>query len=70
MNTTQTIRRTEPTQVMPGHVRFYVFREGMKPVQVDGTVSSRKCGARCANSLGPSCSCECGGHNHGRSLWG
>jgi hypothetical protein len=27
--------------------------------------STKMCGARCTSSLGPSCSCECGGRNHG-----
>jgi hypothetical protein len=61
--------RSQPSEIMPGHIRFYVYREGRKPVQVDGVRSTKKCGARCTNSLGPSCSCECGGHNHGRSVW-
>lgn len=64
------VRRSEVSEVMTGHVRFWIFRDGKKPIQVDGTKSTRKCGARCTNSLGPSCSCECGGHNHGRSVWG
>jgi len=54
---------------MTGHIRFWIFCDGKKPVQVDGVKGSRKCGARCTNSLGPSCSCECGGHNHGKALW-
>jgi hypothetical protein len=35
---------------------------------VRGKVSAVKCGAKCRNSLGPSCSCECGGHNHAESF--
>jgi hypothetical protein len=71
MNTTQTTAtRSTPTQILPGHVRFYIYRDGKKPVQVDAVHGSRKCGARCTSSLGPSCSCECGGENHGRDLWG
>jgi hypothetical protein len=27
--------------------------------------SAIKCGAKCYNATGPSCSCECGGKNHG-----
>lgn len=28
-------------------------------------VSAIKCGPKCYNATGPSCSCECGGKNHG-----
>jgi hypothetical protein len=30
-------------------------------------VSEKKCGAVCKGATGPSCSCECGGENHGGS---
>lgn len=29
------------------------------------TVSTKTCDGRCTSALGPSCSCECGGRNHG-----
>ena len=67
---TATARRSDVSEVMTGHIRFWIFRDGKKPVQVDGVKSTRKCGARCMNSLGPSCSCECGGHSHGKAVWG
>lgn len=35
--------------------------------RVKGSVSEKKCGARCMASTGPSCECSCGGHNHGAS---
>lgn len=39
----------------------------MSPVR--GKISEKvKCGAKCRNSLGPSCSCECGGRNHAESF--
>ena len=31
--------------------------------------TNRTCGAQCRNAMGPSCSCECGGRNHGADLW-
>lgn len=31
------------------------------------TYSDKKCDGRCTAAVGPSCSCECGGHNHGSS---
>jgi hypothetical protein len=67
---TATGRRSDVYEDVAGGVRFWIFRDGKKPIQVDGRKSTKKCGARCTNSLGPSCSCECGGHNHGRSIWG
>lgn len=32
---------------------------------VTGTVSDRKCDARCQSAKGPNCECSCGGENHG-----
>ena len=33
---------------------------------IEGTVNPEKaCGARCVGAVGPACSCECGGENHG-----
>jgi len=29
------------------------------------TVSEKTCDGRCTSAMGPSCSCECGGRNHG-----
>ena len=58
--------------------RLYVRRADTDPGVLPGTyswapetgrVGKRACGARCRNSLGPSCTCRCGGHNHGRDLW-
>jgi hypothetical protein len=41
---------------------------GFKMVQVIGKVSAdHKCGAKCLASKGPSCTCSCGGKNHGNS---
>lgn len=37
--------------------------KGFKPVH-----SEKKCGAVCQGATGPSCSCECGGENHGQSM--
>lgn len=37
---------------------------------VSGRVTSTKCGSRCTSAVGPSCDCECGGHNHGISFLG
>ena len=28
-------------------------------------VADQKCGGKCVNATGPSCSCQCGGENHG-----
>ena len=60
--------RTEAAQVAPGITRFTVWRDGQKPVVFMGKLGKRECGARCTSSLGPSCSCTCGGHNHGLDL--
>jgi hypothetical protein len=32
---------------------------------IQGRVTDKKCGARCRNSIGPVCECECGGEHHG-----
>lgn len=29
--------------------------------------TDHQCGARCTNAIGPACSCDCGGINHGRA---
>ena len=63
------VRRGVVDEVAPGIIAFYLYREGRKPTLVTGRVGKRACGARCRNSLGPSCTCRCGGHNHGRDLW-
>lgn len=68
---TKTVRTIEALgPIAPGVTRFYAYmNDGSKPRMFHGTtVEGRTCGARCRNSLGPSCSCSCGGHNHGRSL--
>lgn len=70
VSATRPARRSDVLDDGVGRIRFWIFRDGHKPIQVDGKRSDRKCGARCQNSLGPSCSCECGGHNHGKALWG
>jgi len=36
--------------------------------KVIGTLSDRKCDARCLNAKGPDCSCSCNGANHGMGL--
>jgi hypothetical protein len=30
--------------------------------------AKKECGSRCMASTGPSCSCQCGGENHGTNL--
>ena len=53
-----------------GFTRFTVEREGHKLVTFHGrTGEDRKCGAKCRNSVGPSCTCSCGGHAHGKDRW-
>jgi len=37
----------------------------MEPREVQGSVTTTKCGAKCRSSKGPSCECACGGANHG-----
>ena len=34
---------------------------------VSGTVTDKKCGARCRSAVRSSCECSCGGENHGRN---
>lgn len=35
---------------------------------IEGHTSKRRCDARCEYAVGPSCSCTCGGRNHGAGL--
>ena len=70
MTNTATAARIEKCEVTPGTFVFTVWREGQKPVRFAGTVrESVKCGAKCRNSMGPSCTCSCGGHSHGKDRW-
>jgi len=69
MNATTRTYRSQVSEIDPGHIRFYIHQDGKRPVQVDGRFGKRACGAKCRNSLGPSCTCACGGHNHGKDLW-
>ena len=39
------------------------------PAIAGRTREGRTCGAKCRNSAGPSCTCSCGGHAHGKDRW-
>lgn len=71
MNTTQLPSGAWLTIDEPscGWTTFHVSRDGQKPVRFAGRPGKATCGAKCRNSAGPSCTCSCGGHNHGRDRW-
>ena len=72
MNATRTAAGSyiKATDIGCGYTRFEVSRDGVKPVVFHGRVSDKHmCGAKCRNSTGPSCTCSCGGHNHGKDRW-
>jgi hypothetical protein len=72
----QTTERTLRSDMI-GEVSRKVTREGNAPRgmeccgrswdfhRVQGAKNTTKCGARCRNSKGHVCECECGGKNHG-----
>lgn len=67
---TETGSYIQATELCPGITSFCVSREGMTTVRFTGRVSDKHtCGAKCRNSTGPSCTCSCGGHNHGKDRW-
>lgn len=44
-------------------------RRRLRATSVTGTYSeTRTCDSRCMAAIGPNCSCQCGGANHGKLL--
>ena len=65
-----TVTYVSADELTPGVTRFTVSGDGQKTRTFEGRVQeSKTCGALCRNSAGPSCTCACGGHNHGKSRW-